>query len=341
LARALVTGGSGFLGAHVADALAETGFEVRTLDVVPPPPEAEHDFRQADVRDPDAVRSAAQSCDVVIDNAALVPISRVAAERYRQVNVGGCRNVLDAAEAQGAYVVHVSSTSIYGVPKRLPVTRDTPLRPFEDYGRSKAEAERLVEARRSDRFPVASLRTRALLGAGRLGVFDVIFARVRAGKLVPVLGADRPVQMCHVADFCDAVLAAIERRSNGTFNICAERIGESLREDVEELIARVGSRARVVPVPAWVGRVVLPPLAAVRVVPLTPWHWRGATAGFVADLEDAKRELGWEPARSNVEALLDAYEASVRSWNAPDAGAPHRMPLGGPLARALRRGARR
>ena len=312
------------------------GFEVRTLDVVDPPPGAAHEFVRADVRDAAAVRAAVDGCEVVVDNAALVPISRVSAERYREVNVGGCKNVLDAAEASGAYVLHVSSTSIYGVPESLPVTRETPLRPFEPYGRSKAEAERLVESRRSERFPVASMRTRALLGPGRLGVFDLIFARVRAGRRVPVLGAEKQVQMCHVEDFCTAAMAAIERRSNGTYNICAERIGESLGADIEEFIARVGSGARVVGIPTWAARLALPPLAALRLVPLTSWHWRGAPAAFVADLSDAERELGWRPARSNVDALLDAYGHFLRAAETGE-GAPHRRPLGGPLARVLRR----
>jgi nucleoside-diphosphate-sugar epimerase len=82
-------------------------------------------------------------------------------------------------------------------------------------------------------------------------------------------------------------------------------------------------------------RMLLPPLAALRLVPLTPWHWRGAPAPFVADLEDAKRELGWEPAYSNVDALVDGYEAFISAKPA-EAGAPHRQPLAGPLARLLR-----
>jgi hypothetical protein len=92
----------------------------------------------------------------------------------------------------------------------------------------------------------------------------------------------------------------------------------------------------VVGVPPWLARLTLPPLAALRLVPLTPWHWRGAPAAFVADLEDAERELGWRPARSNVEALLDSYEHFLRGSGAVE-GAPHRRPLAGPLARLLRR----
>lgn len=334
LPRALVTGGSGFLGAHIADALGTAGYEVRTLDVTDPPDGAPHDFVRGDVRDPVTVRAVVKRCDVVVDNAALVPISRVSAQAYLDTNLGGCRNVLDAAAAEGAYVLHISSTSIYGVPDALPVTRATPLKPFEPYGRSKAEAERLVEARRSDEYPIASLRTRSLLGPGRLGLFDVIFARIRAGKPVPVLGAGNPVQMCHVTDFCAAAVAAIERRANGSFNICAEKMGASLRVDLEGLVTRVGSGSRIVPVPVWVGRVVLPLLAEARLVPLTSWHWRGAPSPFVADVSDAKRELGWQPRYSNVDALVDAY-AAARSSGA-SLGGTHRRPLEGPLARFLR-----
>ena len=76
---------------------------------------------------------------------------------------------------------------------------------------------------------------------------------------------------------------------------------------------------------------MLPPLAALRLVPLTPWHWRGAPAPFVADLSDAERELGWRPARSNVDALLDAYEHFLAARGAGGRGRPT---AGRPLAAA-------
>ena len=338
LPRALVTGGSGFLGAHLADALAAAGFEVRTLDVVDPPAGAAHDFVRGDVRDAGTVRAAV---------ARLRGGGRQRGPRADQPCLGrglprGERRRLPRTcstrrRAEGAYVLHVSSTSIYGVPERLPVTRETPLRPFEDYGRSKAEAERLVESRRSEGFPVASMRTRALLGPGRLGVFDLIFARVRAGRRVPVLGADKQVQMCHVDDFCSAALAAIERRSNGTYNICAERYrGEPARRP--RGVHRPGREPRAGRGHSALGGAARA-AAAGRPAPgaADPWHWRGAPAAFVADLSDAERELGWRPARSNVDALLDAYEHFLRSASDTAAGAAHRRPLGGPLARILRR----
>jgi nucleoside-diphosphate-sugar epimerase len=333
--RALVTGGTGFLGAHLADALAGAGYEVRTLDVHPPERPGSHEFVRADVRDAEAVSRAARGCDVVVDNAALVPVTRAAEADYRAVNVGGCRNTLDAAAAAGAYVLHISSSAIYGVPRELPVTPSTPLAPFEPYGRSKAEAERLVEERRAGGLTVASLRPRTLLGEGRLGLFDVIFARVRAGRRVPLFGGgENHVQMCDVDDFCRAAIAAVDRRANGDYNIGSARFG-SVREDLSALIERVGSRSRLQPVPVWAIRAVLRPLDAVGRSPFNEWHWRSAPAPFYFDLSKAREELGWVPERTNADALESAYGHYVRRAGEEGASA-HRRPLAGLLARLLR-----
>jgi nucleoside-diphosphate-sugar epimerase len=334
--RALVTGGSGFLGLHLSEALERGGYEVHSLDVMEPPPSAPAERRhvRADVRDADAVRRAAEGCDVVVDNAALVPVTRASEAEYRSVNVDGCRNTLEAAAAAGAYALHISSSAIFGVPRELPVRPDTELAPFEPYGRSKADADRLVAERRASGQAVASLRPRTLLGAGRLGLFDVIFSRVRAGKAVPMFGrGHNRVQMCDVEDFCAAALAAIERRASGDYNIGAPEFG-SVREDLAALIRHAGTDARLVPVPVAAIKAVLVPLAAIGRSPFNEWHWRSAPKPFYFDIGKARGELGWEPRRSNAEALANAYEHYVERTDA--GGSAHLQPLRGTLARLLR-----
>lgn len=332
--RALITGGTGFLGGHLAGALERAGFDVRLLDV-DPADGGDREVVRADVRDLEAMRRAAAGCDVVVDNAALVPVTRASAAEYRSVNVDGCRTTLDAAEAAGAYVLHISSSAIFGVPAQLPVTPDSPLAPFEPYGQSKADAERLVHARRNSGLVVGSLRPRTLLGEGRLGLFDVIFSRIRRGRRVPVFGRGlNRVQMCDVDDFCAAALAAIARRANADYNIGSAGFG-TVREDLEGLIARVGSRSRVQPVPVWAVRAVLQPLDALGRSPFNEWHWRSAPAPFYFDIARAREELGWQPRRTNVEALENAYRHYVRRSGASGVSA-HRRPLRGALARLLR-----
>lgn len=335
MSRALVTGGSGFLGRHLADALADAGYDVAILDVEGPPPGARHRFVRADVRDAAAVASAAQGCDVVVDNAALVPVTDAGRDLYEAVNVTGCRNTLLAAEAEGAYALHISSSAIYGIPRELPVTPTTPVAPFEPYGESKARAEEVVEEVRARGGRVGSLRPRTLLGPGRLGIFDVIFARIAAGKRVPMFsdGSNR-VQMCDVGDFCAAALAAIKRRDGGDHNVGSAGF-RTVREDLAALIEHAGTAARLQPVPVWAIRAALWPLAVIGRSPINEWHLRSAPASFYFDLDDTQRALGWAPRRTNAEALANAYD-HYRIRAGSEGGSVHRRPLEGVVGRLLR-----
>lgn len=335
MSRALVTGGTGFLGFHLAGALSEAGWEVRVLDVHPPAAElpAGQVFIRADVRDQRALREAADGCEVVIDNAALVPVTRSSPDQFRSVNVEGCRNTLHVARDVGAYVVHVSSSAIYGKPCEMPVTEETPLRPFEPYGESKAEAERLVHRERASGLRISSLRSRALLGRGRLGLFELIFSRIRQGKRVPMFGRGQNVlQMCDARDFAAAAMACIEQKANGDYNIGAAVYGTP-RDDLQALIERLGSEAQLQPVPVWMIRAVLRSLSVVGRSPFTAWHWHASSATFYASLDRARAELGWQPQYSNVDALERAYYEYLGGRGG---GSPHSAPLRGALARALR-----
>ena len=335
MASALVTGGTGFTGSHIANTLAAAGWTVRTLDVNDPPAGAPHEFVRADTRDPEAMRAAAAGCEVVVENAALVPVTRSSPAEYRSVNVDGCRVTLDAAEQAGAYVVRVSSSAIYGVPRQLPTPVTAPLDAFDPYGRSKAEAERMVAERRAAGLAIASLRPRTLVGEGRLGLFDVIFGRVQAGKRVPVFGRGlNRSQLCDVRDLCSAAMAAIERRASGDYNVGSSGYG-TVREDIERLIAHAGTGAKVQPVPTWAIRAVLQPLDLVGRSPFTKWHWGSAAADFYLDLSNAEADLGWRPRYSNDEMLASSYDDYVRRGEA-DGPSAHRRPLSGGLARLLR-----
>jgi nucleoside-diphosphate-sugar epimerase len=335
--RVLVTGGGGFLGSYLAAALEAMDWEVRVLDVHLPsePPHAGREQIEADVRDVEAVSRAARGVDVIVGNAALVPVARGHSKDYFEVNVGGTEAVLRAAAESGAYVLHISSTAIYGMPSQLPIAGSTPFAPVDPYGHSKLAAEHAVSRARAAGQTVGLLRPRTLVGRGRLGLFDVIFSRVRAGRRVPIFGDGRnSVQLCDVEDFCAAALAAIQRRSGGDFNIGALDYG-TVREDIDALIAAAATGARIQPVPAWAIRCVLQPLDALGRSPFTAWHYRVGPLSFYCDVADAMRELAWRPRYSNAETLIAAYRDYEGEASA-SGGSAHRQALGGGLARALR-----
>jgi UDP-glucose 4-epimerase len=146
--RALVTGGAGFIGSHVVDALVAAGTDVVVLDdlstgsSVNMCPDAE--LVAGDVADPAAVGALASGCDVVFHLAARGSVQR-SVERpldTDRANVGGTLNVLSAAhDAHVRRVVLSSSSSVYGGADGRPTGEDTPLRPRSPYAVSKLAGE--------------------------------------------------------------------------------------------------------------------------------------------------------------------------------------------------------
>lgn len=146
-ARALVTGAAGFLGSHVCDVLLAEGWSVSGLDDLSAGSWDQVDDRvakyTADVRDVDAVETAADGATVVLHLAALgsVPRSFREPRRVYDVNVGGTAIVADAALRRGARLVLASSSSVYGgVGELFQCERATPS-PRSPYAVSKLAAE--------------------------------------------------------------------------------------------------------------------------------------------------------------------------------------------------------
>ncbi len=145
----LLTGASGFIGAHVADELVRRGAEVRAFCRSQPPPWARvAEWVCGDVTDGPALARAVRGCQAVIHAAALYSYSRADAPAMEAVNVEGTRNVLEAAARGGIERVLVTSTSATcgPVPGRPAKEDDSPPR-WElrvPYKRTKLAAERLA-----------------------------------------------------------------------------------------------------------------------------------------------------------------------------------------------------
>ena len=274
--RALVTGAGGFIGAHVAAALADGGAEVRALDLRPPadpPPGVEP--VAADLFDTDALGRAIDGCDAVFHLAALYSYSRADAAAMERVNVEGTRAVLDAAaRARVGRVVHTSSCATCGpVPGRPATEQDEPP-DFElavPYKRTKLAGERLALEAARDGLDLLVLNPTTPVGPGDRGptptgkrVADVASGRARAYL------AGGALNVVAVEDVAAGQVLAHEKGARGERYLLG---GENLpMREVFSLIA--GAAGRAAP------RVGIP--------------WRAAwVAARVADA--ALRPLGREP----------------------------------------------
>lgn len=307
--RALVTGGSGYFGDLLVHALRREGFSVRVLDLIG------NDDRPADVEmvlgditDGATVRTAVDGCDVVFHNVAQVPLARDPA-LFRSVNVGGTATLLSAAEDAGvAKVVYTSSSAVFGVPRTNPVTRETPPRPAEAYGRAKYDGELLCRAAASRGLDVSVVRPRTILGHGRLGIFAILFDWVADGAAIPVLGSgDNRYQFVHADDLASACLLAAGRPGPAVYNIGAERFG-TMRETLEGLCAYAGTGSRVVSVPMNAAALAMRAASAAGLAPFGPYHWLMYGKEMWFDLAPAHEELGWHARFSVDDMFRESYD---------------------------------
>lgn len=153
---ALVTGGAGFIGSHLVEALAKEGFKVKVLDNLIKGrlasiqyliDEGKVEFIEGDVRERDSVDRATKGSDFVFHLAGIhIPRSVNSPEEAIDVNVKGSYNVFKSAlDNKVKRVIFSSSSSVYGDPDKLPMTEDSPLKIVEPYGASKLMVENLLK----------------------------------------------------------------------------------------------------------------------------------------------------------------------------------------------------
>ena len=244
----LVTGGAGYIGAHVVRALLQDGASVVVLDDLSTGEADRVDpaaaFVQGSVLDRGLVRKALREHGVtgVVHIAAKKQVGESMADPllYYRENVEGIIALLEACQAKGVdKVVFSSSAATYGLPDVELVDEDTPGVPLSPYGESKLIGEWLLRhCERAYGMRAMSLRYFNVAGAatpemGDTGVYNLIpmvFERLQAGERPRVFGADYPTpdgtcvrDYVHVADIADAHLAAAKALEDGqpgaTYNI--------------------------------------------------------------------------------------------------------------------------
>lgn len=223
--RVLVTGASGLLGGQVARTLAARGDDVTVLQRRP----SNLGLREVlgDVCDAASVRRAAKGQDAVVHLAAKVNVVGNPAD-YERINVGGTRNLVDAARTAGVRrFVQVSSPSVAHVGSSLVGEGSGPADPVHargDYARTKAAAELLALAAdgpdpQGNDLAVLAIRPHLVWGPGDTQLVERIVGRARSNRL-PIIGPGTPlVDSTFVDNAADAIVAGLDR--------CVEARGEA------------------------------------------------------------------------------------------------------------------
>jgi len=307
--RALVTGGAGFIGSNLVDALLDRGDEVTVVDDLSTGRRENlvralasgAELLELDIRDAGALAGAFERArpEVVFHLAAQIDVRRSVAETAfdARVNVEGTINVLEAArDARVRRFVNTSTGgAIYGEGRILPAPEDHPTAPEAPYGQSKFAAEGYSELYgRLHGLSTVSLRYGNVFGPrqdplGEAGVVAIFCGRLLAGERPTVFGDGRQTRdYVYISDVVESNLVAAEAEVRGPINS-----GRGEPVSVLDLVDALGRLA---------GRDLEPEFA-----PRRP----GEVQDIHLDVGRARAELGWE-ARLGLEEGLERTLASLR-----------------------------
>ncbi len=319
----LITGATGFVGGHLAEACSRRGIQVRALarsgsdtallqrcaaTLIP-----------GDLGDADAIRRAVEGSDYVVHCAAKVgdwgPV-----EDYREVNVEGLRRLLDACKGRPLQrFVHLSSLGVYAARHHYGTDETEPLpeRHMDGYTQTKVESEQLALAyQREHKVPVVVLRPGFIYGPRDRTVLPKLIENLRNGVVRYLGSGNQALNTIYVGNLVSAILLALEKPGieGQVFNL-TDGEAVSKRRFIEAVADGVGVPRPAGKVPLWVARLA------------TSWmegwaRWRGATQaprltqgrlkflGLNLDFSIAKarRDLGYAPAIGFDEGMRETVD---------------------------------
>lgn len=295
--KALVTGGTGFVGRHVAWRLAAEGCAVvfcgrdqraanDVLRLAPAPMRfvpLEHGSDESAGR----LNEAAAGADAIVHCAALsAPWG--SAEAFRRANLDSTREVIEAYRTHGvARLVHLSTPSLYfDFRDRLAIREDEPLPPPVNlYARSKGEAEVLLQ--QADLGQTLVLRPRAIFGPWDATLMPRMLRVMRRGAIPLMRGGHAELDLTYIDNLVDAIWLGLTRPLPRRYNLYNLSNGEPIRLD--QLLAQVAAAFEL-------------PLRTRRL----PWPFVSA----IARVLEARARLG-----SGAEPLLTRYSAGVLAFS--------------------------
>ncbi len=312
--KVLITGSSGVLGKNLVEYL-EAGYsglyELVLFDIA-------QDTRlysrfkaySGDIRNRGEVNRIIKGIDIVVHCASASP-SYQENEIY-DIIINGTANLLECAFSIGNVerFIYISSTSVYGVPEKVPVYESDEVKPYDPYNKGKIEAEKICGQWRNRGKCVSILRPRSFIGPQRLGTFGILYEWASEGRGFPMLGrGNNKYQLLAVEDLCQAIYLAMSvdmEKANGLFNIGAAEFS-TIKEDYQAVLDEAGYNRKIICLPALPMLVALNLLEKLKLSPFYKRLYMKLNRNYYVSIDKARENLGYAPVYSNREALIRNY----------------------------------
>jgi dihydroflavonol-4-reductase len=306
--KAFVTGGTGFIGGHVARKLRERGDDVVALVRNPQKADALRglgcELLEGDLADEETIRKGVVGCDAVFHVAAMyevgIPDSRC--PEMHDANVEGTRRVIDAAVDAGVpRIVYVSTVGVFGDTKGEIVDETYEREPtgfMSCYEETKYFAHELAKQRIKKGAPVIIVQPGGVYGPGDPSVVGTLLGIIRRFGLPFLVFPDAGFNFVHVEDVAEGILLAHDKGQIGEAYVLGGEI-VSMRDALQRISRIAGKRVPNRVLPPWMMRLGIPFGPVIGKLTGLPPNFRellqSAEATFYATDEKARRELGYAP----------------------------------------------
>lgn len=250
-----VTGSSGFIGARLVEKLTKDGHQVVPVDTASETP--------VDIMDRMALANACAGCDAIYHLAAAHRDDIFPRSLYYEINGGGTKNVIDAARANGIEkIIFTSTFAVYGLDSGTP-DEITPPAPFNDYGRSKLEAEQHLKlwAKNTEGASLTIVRPVVVFGEGNKGNVNTLIDQIDRGRFMMIGNGTNKKSMAYVGNVVDFLAHTLNEKPGTHLYNYADKPDFDMTELVDIICTRLNK-------------------------PKTPFHLPfalGLSAGFVFD----------------------------------------------------------
>jgi UDP-glucose 4-epimerase len=319
MTKVLVTGGAGYIGAHVAAELLNEGYSVRIYDDFSNGLHRRVDgkFRdivEGDIQDREKLIQSMHGIDAVIHLAAKKAVEESVKNplKYYENNVGGTLNLLAAMSVKGVKkIVFSSSAAVYSPNDKDAIEESDPTVPLSPYGATKLLSEELISnVGGAEKISNISLRYFNVVGSAlpefgdnsKDNLVPKVFLALKSGKRPEIYGTNYPTKdgtcirdYIHVQDLAQSHVAALKKTESG-FVSSVYNVGSGNGYSVREMMNQISQT---------LGRVINPEESPARA---------GDSPKLIASIKKIEKELGWKPS-ATLKEMIDS------SWVAEQANA--------------------
>lgn len=319
--KALVTGATGFVGNYLVKELLKDNYEVTCLTRKETKfPDIDNiSFILGDITDKESVDQAVEGKDIIfhlVGIGNISALSRNSYEKFKEINVNGTRNILEACKKYKVKkLIYLSSTAAMGLIKKNLVNEQDVCNPKTPYQKSKYESEQLIkEYVEKYNLPVIILRPTMIYGPGMkhsqiLKIYNVLkkgfFPFVNRGKAT--------IPAVHVKDVVSSILAAAKNGKIGETYIITSDDNKTLKEIVDIIQKKENMKIIKINIPKSFLKIpifILQNLSFLLGInpPMTLQRLDSFTFNRIFDISKAKRELKWEPRIKFEQGLEETIE---------------------------------